>query len=112
MASRQQVIQVRIDGTVPWLYAQDPESGTWIGICTPLNVTAVGDTYAELQAAFSETTALMFADLFEDGELEAFLRRHGWHVTGPLPAPGGAVQFDIPLNVNRTSVREMVPAGA
>jgi hypothetical protein len=108
---RPRAVKVQFDATVTWHYAQDPETGAWIGVCPALNLNAVGDTWAEMQEAVVEATGLLFVDLFEAGELESFLREKGWHVS-QLPKPGQRVQFDVPLNVSRAPIQELVPAGA
>lgn len=111
---RRTPVVVQIDANVAWQYAQDPKSGASIGICPDLNLNAIGDTWIELQEAIAETMNLLLTDLFENGELQAFLRQNGWQVhSGSLPRPGKSVRFDVPLTVSRAArMRELIPAGA
>jgi hypothetical protein len=107
-----QAVMVKIDATVNWQFAQDAETGAWIGVCPDFNLNAIGDTWLELQKAIAETMGLLLTDLFEGGELEAFLRQNGWGLQSRLPEPGRKVRFDVPLNVSRASAQELVPTGA
>ncbi|HWH04775.1 MAG TPA: hypothetical protein VN674_13870 [Gemmatimonadales bacterium] len=110
MFGRKEVL-VQIEANLTWEVGRD-ESGTYIGICRPLNMNATGDTYAQFLEAANETTALLLADLFQENELETFLRKQGW-IPVPLPAPGTHVRFDVPFNVqrrNRIEDLNLVPA--
>ena len=104
---------VRVEArNIIWQGFQDPETGTWIGVCKALNLNAAGDTFQELQACANDAMALLFADLLKDGELQEFLRVNGWSLGTPLPAPGTLTQFDIPADWNsKARYEELVAAG-
>lgn len=91
------ITTIQIQGQITWQAHQDPATGRWLGVCAPLNLNAVGDTYAELQAFANEAMALLFLDLFESRDLDAFLRRNGWKMIGE-PQPGVAPRFDVPAD--------------
>lgn len=92
---------IEVQANLVWNAHRDPKSGVWIGICEPLNLNAIGDTFAQMQECANEAMTLLFADLFEENELDAFLKQHGWRVD-PTPTPGGQVpQFDIPVDWRR-----------
>jgi predicted RNase H-like HicB family nuclease len=104
------IVQVQAKN-IAWAGYQDPKTGTWIGVCQALNLNAVGDTFAELQACANEAMDLLFTDLLEDGELDAFLRRNGWSLKA-APSPGAHPRFDVPANWNsRARLNQLVPAG-
>lgn len=108
-----QQVLVQVDANLAWEVFQDPQSGRWIGVCRPLNLNAVGETWIDFQQAAAEALQLLLIDLFEDGELEAFLRHNNWHPKTALPAPGTAVpRFDVPFSVERkTRLQELLAAG-
>lgn len=98
---RKTVQVVQIVTNLVWAANRDPATGRWIGVCVPLNLNAVGDTWAELQEAANEAMGLLFTDLFEEGELATFLRQNGWQSQGPMPTSGRAPRFDVPVDWNR-----------
>ncbi len=103
-------VRVTIQANVEWAFAQDPASGEWIGVCEPLNLNAMGDTFAELQQCASEAMHLLFLDLFRDGELDAFLKEHGWTPHSPLPEKDSNPHFDTSYRTRLARVRELLPA--
>jgi predicted RNase H-like HicB family nuclease len=94
-------VLVRIDAQIVWEAIQDPRDGHWFGVCRPLNLNAVGNTWAEFQECANEAITLLLQDLLQTGELEAFLRRNHWHAAVPLPAPGTRARFDVPFTIER-----------
>jgi hypothetical protein len=111
MPLRRQIL-VQIDAQLAWQVAHNPIEGRYIGVCKPLNLNAVGDTWVEFTECANEAMQLLFEDLFEQGELEAFLRNHGWSPRTPLPAVGHArPRFDVPFSLEqRARIEELVPA--
>ena len=109
--AKKQVL-VRIEAKLEWKVMRDPESGAWIGACPALNLNAVGDTWIDFQQCADETLDLLLRDLFNTGELHAFLREHGWRSVNELPPPGTHVRFDVPFETRRARFEDLVPAGA
>lgn len=100
-------VLVQIEGQVQWLVARDPRDGHWFGVCPMLNLNAAGDTWTEFQECAEDAMELLFESLFENGELDEFLRSHGWRYT-PRPRPGTRVRFEIPFGIeHRTRVDEL-----
>lgn len=95
-------MNVQIQGQIFWIAHRDPATGRWLGVCPPLNLNAVGDTFAELQVCANDAMALLFLDLFESGELQTFLMKNGWQAIG-LPGTGAAPRFDIPADWKTSS---------
>jgi hypothetical protein len=92
---------VRCEGQVVWTAFRDPASGRWVGVCEPLKLATEAETWAELQAESYDALLLLLRDLMETGELEAFLKEHGWRCEGPLPldVPASEVVFDLPAPI-------------
>jgi hypothetical protein len=108
-----QQVTVTIQGNIQWAVTKDPESGAWVGVCPLLNLNAVGDDWLDLQRYINEAMALLFIDLFETGELGAYLVAHGWTADQPLPEPGSRPRFEVPYDLMRTgSTRELLTSMA
>ena len=107
---RKQPVLVKIEASLTWQFALDPQSGTWIGVCPMLNLNAGGETFADCQAEASEAIGLLLLDLFEDNELEGFLHQNGWRMMDELPA-GRTPQFDVPFAAEQGELLEMVATG-
>jgi predicted RNase H-like HicB family nuclease len=108
--STPQVQIVHIEAKLAWQAHRDPESGTWVAVCQPLNLNATGTTWAELQEMGNQAMSLLFSELLESGELPAFLRRQGWQTTQPLPRHDGNVQFDVPAGWQQAAGFEQLVA--
>lgn len=87
---------VRINAQVLWRFGQDRATGRWVGICDLLSLTVSGDTWNEAAEGASEAMDLLFEDLIEDGEFDAFLRARGWRTVDPMPGPHVRVKIDLP----------------
>jgi len=100
---------VKIEANLTWKVARDPQSGAFIGVCEPLNLNAIGDTFEEFQEAANEAMALLLEDLFAENELNEFLRNQGWQLLNELPPPGSRVpRFDVPFDIDRTELSELM----
>jgi hypothetical protein len=90
---------IQIQANIVWNVIRTG-SGVLVGVCDPLGLTVEADDESELQSVIGEAHHCLFLDLFEEGELESFLRDHGWRTVGPVPAglPEG-VKFDVPFKV-------------
>ncbi|MBI2071605.1 MAG: hypothetical protein HYW06_03465 [Gemmatimonadetes bacterium] len=109
---KKKAVIVKVEATnILWQGHQDPQTGTWVGVCKALNLNAAGDTFQELQACANDAMALLFTDLLNEGELADFLRVNGWSLGTQLPAPGIRPLFDIPADWNsKARYEELVPA--
>ena len=92
-------ITIQIEGQVTWQVVRDLRDGHWFAVCQPLNVSAAGDTWGELEEGMKEAIALLFESLVEHGEMAAFLRRNNWRSLTPLPPSGTRVRFEIPTAI-------------
>lgn len=111
LLKREKPTIVQVQATLVWEGYHDPKSHTWIGVCKALNLNAIGDTWDELQECANDAMQALFLDLFQTGELEAFLRANDWRRTGELPPAGGRVRFDVPSDWRKAArVDDLVPA--
>lgn len=102
------IIHIQLNAQLVWEYAYDHAGEQWIAACHPLNLTVIGETFAELQESMNEAQDLLFSSLLEDGELDAFLHQKGWSLKQQLPPMGHAVRFDVPFDLRRVgSPREL-----
>jgi len=85
---------VRIDGQVEWSVAQNTETGVCVGIRRVLGVTPQTDSWSEMTEEIVAVQNMLFQDLCETGELDAFLHGQGWSVVGE---PDKDAAFDLPF---------------
>lgn len=104
---------VSIKAQVSWKYCQDPKSGAWVGVCEPFKLTLQANSYPELLESMAEAINEMFADLAQTDEIEDFLNEHGWRMDGPLPPKRqrSDLTFDLPIQTNRVSARDLAEIG-
>ena len=99
---------VYIDASVAWHVGHDPERGRWYGVCPDLNLNASGDTQFDMLECAGEAVQLLFEDLVEDDELDAFLEERGWTKANPKesstpkfvdPEESSTPKFDVPFEM-------------
>lgn len=98
-----------IDATVDWHIVHDAARGKWYGVCPALNLNASGDTQFEMLECAGEAVQLLFVDLVEDEELDAFLAERGWDISPiarELP-PSAQPKFDVPFELVRKGSGEL-----
>ncbi len=93
------MIKVTINTSVPWRVAQSTTTRHIVGVCDPLNLCLEADSEAELHSLIPEAIHLLMKDLFEDNELDKFLRDKGWQAVGLPARPDSDVQFDVPWHI-------------
>ena len=103
---------VQIRGQVPWQYFQDPKSRRWIGINPLLKLTVEEQTQPALFETMNEAANAFFKELLETGDFTQFLREQGLGIEGPPPPARTRreVNFDVPLNTERISPRDLEKA--
>jgi predicted RNase H-like HicB family nuclease len=74
---------VVIQGSLPWA-VQETREKNWVAVCQPLGLSVEGADREELMASIDESIQMIFTDLLESGELEDFLRSHGWKLQVPV----------------------------
>ncbi len=109
--ARKQTKNVSIEATVPWKYCQDPEMGVWVAYCEPFKLTVQAATYPELLETIGEAINEVFTDLAKTNEVDDFLREHGWQAVGRRSEPRSrTMSFDLPIQTNRVSARDLAEA--
>jgi hypothetical protein len=93
-----QVIRIDVNGQITWEVAKS-SAGHWIGVCRPLGLTMEGATLDELYASINDSFQLLLTDLMASGELDAFLRNHGWRLASQAVRQQGEVEFDVPFEL-------------
>lgn len=91
---------VDVEAQLAWRAFRTPRN-IWVAVCDPLKLTVEGGTWGELNENIQEAMDAVMTDLLEDGELEQFLREHGWRPVGPIPPrlPDEGIRFDLPTKV-------------
>ena len=99
MRTIEHTIRIEIQN-LNWRTEMSRKTGVWVGICDALRLTVQADDWAELCEMMNESMDLLFRDLLETGEIEAYLRKNGWKAAARLPSPKQAkgVRFDVPAN--------------
>lgn len=99
---RRDEVRVHITAALTWEVVQDPHTHQYIGVCRALNLNAMGGSWVEFQECANEAMQLLFTDLFEDNELDGFLRQNGWRMAGEVQ-PGRTPIFDVPTDITQVS---------
>ena len=93
---------ITVNANISWVVGRDLRAQVWVGWCNQLKLTAQADSFGEMLETINEIMTTMMETLLEEGQLEAFLRRHGWGLAQPVPAaPAGDVGFDVPFSIDR-----------
>ncbi len=91
---------VQVQAQVKWEFYQDQPSKRWIAVCNPLGITIEADTHTELRENIEDALRLFMRSTFEDGELERFLREHGWKALNiPANARANDIKFDVQIEL-------------
>jgi len=97
----QPTISIQVNGRVQWAVSRSPE-GEFVALCAPLGLAMQGSSLDDLYANISEAVQLVMNDLLRAGELDQFLRDHGWTAMpfAPNQVIGVApVAFDVPIEL-------------
>ena len=93
------MITIKVESRLQWT-AVHTASGVWVAECEPLGITMEGDSLDELHSVIGEACGELLADLFQDNELDEFLRTRGWSATNLPDGPAGEdVEFEVPWNL-------------
>lgn len=93
-------IVIEVSSTVEWTATQSETSKKWIAECEALGLSMEGETLDELHSLIPEACFALLIDLFEDNELNQFLRDRGWQAVNMPSGPvTDDVGFSIPWNL-------------
>jgi len=105
-------IPIRIDANLQWLVTQT-KSGMFVGVCEPLGLVSQGSDQFDLSQNIQESIQLMLNQLLRSGELDRFLRTHGWRASAIPTGPTDArVPFDVPFQLIRRQAQQNGPPRA
>jgi hypothetical protein len=96
------VQRVNIKGRLVWV-TQVTRGGTIVAACDPLGLTLEADDMEELRPMIAETLHFLLLDLFQEGDMEGFLRAHGWSLSTPVArtTSGEMPRFDVPFELRQ-----------
>lgn len=95
-------VKIQIEGQVQLRAWRDKKSGWWVGSCEALQLTASGETWAELQEDFNGALQDLFEYLLEKGKLRDYLKQRGWAMHAPVRKLKGITpRFDIPWSAKK-----------
>lgn len=104
-------ITVELKSQIPWLYFQDPKSRLWIGTSPVLKLTVEAETLPALYESMTEAAIMFFQELLSTGDLPKFFTENSLLAVQPLPPRHSRdVSFDVPLNTQRISPRDIEKA--
>jgi predicted RNase H-like HicB family nuclease len=89
---------INVKANITWKSCRDPESGHWLAECAPLGLVITAKTHTELAENAGEALDMLLNELLSSGDLEKFLREHGWSITQNIPQHV-PVRFDVPFQL-------------
>lgn len=90
---------IKIETKLLWMVAQQP-SGALVAECEALGLVSEGSNRLDLWQNINESIQLVMNNLLRCGELDDFLRSHGWKsVPVPGDATDGPVPFEVPIEL-------------
>ena len=98
---------INVQAKVQWNYCLDPKSKQWIAACDMLGLVVSEERFEALGTAMNNALDTLFRELMAEGELDAFLKKHGWKKQGEPPKKNGRVHFDIPFNTRQVRPSEL-----
>lgn len=101
---------VHVQAKLLWKWGRGP-SGRYVAVCDVIGQTVEAKHFEELLETMHEALDSTFRDLLSSGDLEKFLRSHGWK-TPDLPAPQKRqkVRFDVPFDLRGVRARDLEEA--
>jgi hypothetical protein len=99
---------VQVEAKVQWHAQRDRASGWWVAACPALNLTTTAKTWAELHESSAEALDMLMHEMLNSGDLDTFLRDHGWKLATTIPdRPKKAqMRFDVPFRMNERKARD------
>jgi predicted RNase H-like HicB family nuclease len=91
---------IRIEANIAWMVTHAADSGLLVGVCEALGLVSQGVDEYELSQNIQESLQLVMNDLLRSGELDGFLRSHGWSASAlPVRPTNARVPFDVPFQL-------------
>lgn len=95
------LIRLDLDAQLAWRAFRDRQTGRWIAECPDLGLTALGDSWHDLQEYIDDLMQSVLLGMLQEGSLDSFLRSHGWRQVTPIPqhVPPEQLRFDVPYEL-------------
>jgi Arc/MetJ-type ribon-helix-helix transcriptional regulator len=101
---------IRVQAKLVWKWGRG-RSGRYVAICDAIRQTVEADRFEDLLETMHEALDSTFRELLASGDLDNFLREHGW---GSLKIPSSTkrrnVRFDVPFDVRGIRTRDLEEA--
>jgi hypothetical protein len=81
---------------VQWRVMRGANTRHLIAVCDALNLCLEAESETELRSLIPEAMHTLMVDLFEDNEIEQYLREKGWRALNLPARPDGDIRFDVP----------------
>ena len=92
-------IPIKIHANLTWIVTRS-DTGLLVAACEPLGLVSQGTDEYELAQNIQESLQLVMNNLLHSGELDGFLRSHGWRASALPARPTDArVPFDVPFQL-------------
>ena len=102
---------VHIEARLLWKWGRT-KSGNFIAICDAIGQTVQADSFSHLLETMTEALGSTFSELFSTGDLEKFLRAHGWSADKLPDRPHSRnIRFDVPFELKGMGKRELQLVG-
>jgi hypothetical protein len=102
-------VQVQVTAKLEWKFGLTKDR-TYVAICAPIAQTVQADSFTDLMASMNEALDSTLRELLSTGDLENFLREHGWVAQSALPKRNANVRFDVPFNLKQVRERDLEEA--
>jgi len=94
-------IPIKIEVNLAWNVTRT-RSGMLVGSCEPLGLVSEGKDEFDLSQNIQESLQLVMNELLRSGELDGFLRSHGWRASAlPVGPTKARVPFEVPFQLIR-----------
>jgi hypothetical protein len=93
-----QVVQIQARD-LRWQFHRSA-NGNWIATCEAIGQAAQAETFDQLPARINEILNHLLLDLYQEGDLDEFLLKHGWQMAVNLPREvQQGIVFEVPYEL-------------
>jgi predicted RNase H-like HicB family nuclease len=92
---------ITIQAAIQWRWGRNTDD-VWIAECPALAQVVQAESFSEMLRTIEEVQNSLMQDLYEEGELDEFLSKHGWRQTLALPSPitsAPTPRFEVPFEL-------------
>ena len=96
---------IQVKGNVDWRAQRDPVTGWWVAECPALKLCTTAETWRELHENSVEAIDLLMQEMLTTGDLNKFLKDHGWQLKTKIPLKPQRLRFDVPFRMTPRNER-------